>query len=231
MRVAAIITVKRFASAKQRLSGGLGPGTRRALAEAMFFDVLGSVRRCKAFERVMVVTGEPVATEISISYGIEVVEDERDLGQSEAAALGIRRAVSMGAEAVALIPGDCPLLDAQQLDALIARVAANTVAVVPDRHGTGTNGLVLSPPNVIQPAFGEGSRERHERLAAEAGATVIVEEIPSLAIDLDTAEDLTALQEALTAREGTAPRTDGTLRQMRLAGPRPAGAEATERID
>ena len=47
---------------------------------------------------------------------------------------------------------------------------------MPDRHGTGTNALLLTPPDVIAPSFGAGSRERHERLAREAGADVRVAE-------------------------------------------------------
>ena len=43
---------------------------------------------------------------------------------------------------------------------------------MPDRHGTGTNALLLTPPDVIEPSFGDDSRARHERLAQEAGATV-----------------------------------------------------------
>ncbi len=71
------------------------------------------------------------------------------------------------------------------------------VIVVPDRHGTGTNALLLTPPDVIEPSFGEGSRARHERLAEEPGATVRVEEIASFMLDVDTPEDLDALAEAL----------------------------------
>ena len=80
-----------------------------------------------------------------------------------------------GATRVLLVPGDCPALDPAELDELLEDaegVATPDVVVVPDRHGDGTNALLLTPPDAIQPAFGPGSRERHERLAQEAGATV-----------------------------------------------------------
>ena len=41
--------------------------------------------------------------------------------------------------------------------------------IVPDRHGSGTNALLLDPPTVITPAFGPGSFARHAALAAAAG--------------------------------------------------------------
>ncbi len=70
---------------------------------------------------------------------------------------------------------------------------------MPDRHGTGTNALLLSPPNAIAPAFGPGSFERHRRLALAAGLRVIVAGPPSLVLDVDTREDLAALREILGA--------------------------------
>jgi 2-phospho-L-lactate guanylyltransferase (CobY/MobA/RfbA family) len=45
MRTIAILPVKSFGAAKQRLAGRLGAGPRQALAQAMFSDVLASLRR------------------------------------------------------------------------------------------------------------------------------------------------------------------------------------------
>ncbi len=89
-------------------------------------------------------------------------------GHNHAAAVGIAPcAVELGAERVLLVPGDCPLLDPVELDALIDRPApARSVLIVPDRHGSGTNALLISPPVRFLPAFGPGSRARHEQNAA-----------------------------------------------------------------
>jgi 2-phospho-L-lactate guanylyltransferase len=86
------------------------------------------------------------------------------------------------------------------------------VGIVPDRHGTGTNALLLAPPDAISPAFGEGSRERHARLAGAAGLDPALESLESLALDLDTPEDLAALQGVLGTRPERAPRTAAALR-------------------
>ena len=99
---------------------------------------------------------------------------------------------------VLLVPGDCPALDPAQLTALLQSVEpAPSVVLVPDRHGTGTNGLMLHPPTAIEPSFGPGSRERHTALAEEAGASLRVEEMPSLVLDVDTPDDLAAMREVL----------------------------------
>jgi 2-phospho-L-lactate guanylyltransferase len=109
------------------------------------------------------------------------------------------------------LPGDCPLLDPRELDSLLSATGERHVAVVPDRHGTGTNALVLSPPDAIRPAFGEGSRERHVAAAREAGIPFFVEEVDSLALDLDTPADVIALTRELDSRGGRATRTAKAL--------------------
>ena len=68
------------------------------------------------------------------------------------------------------------------------------MTIVPDRHGTGTNALLLAPPDVIAPAFGQGSCARHRAAAEASGARVAVAEVASLALDVDTPDDLDALR-------------------------------------
>jgi 2-phospho-L-lactate/phosphoenolpyruvate guanylyltransferase len=213
VRAVAVLPVKRFADAKQRLSTGLAPGTRRALAEAMLTDVLVALRRTEGLDEVVVVTAEPVAEALALGYGARVVADTREAGQSPAAQIGLD-AVE-GADVVLLVPGDCPALDPVQLTALLRSVEpAPSVVLVPDRHGTGTNGLVLHPPSAIEPSFGPGSRDRHTALAADAGAALRVEEMPSLVLDVDTPDDLAAMREALERSRGGAAHTRGLLRRL-----------------
>jgi 2-phospho-L-lactate guanylyltransferase len=94
------------------------------------------------------------------------------------------------------------------------------VVVVPDRHGSGTNALLLTPPNVIRPAFGPGSRERHEGLAAEAGATCASIDVLTLGLDVDTVDDLAALRTALEDVRGGASHTRGLLARFGRVGGR-----------
>ena len=58
-----------------------------------------------------------------------------------------------------------------------ARHRGRGVVILADRHGTGTNGLLLCPPDAIAPSFGMGSRERHAELAHRAGVPWTVEEL------------------------------------------------------
>jgi 2-phospho-L-lactate guanylyltransferase len=216
-RTIAILPVKRFEAAKARLGDELSGGTRRALTEAMVTDVLMALRRTAAVDEVLIVTSEPAAEAIGRGYGANVLHDDVEEGQSAAALIGIAHALEAGATRVLLVPGDTPALDPAELGALLEQPQiGRSVTVVPDRHGTGTNALLLAPPDVIEPAFGPGSRERHELAATAAGVPCTVEEMPTLALDVDTAEDLAALRTALAERRGGAAHTRGML--SRLAG-------------
>jgi len=213
----AILPVKRFTGAKARLGGDISVGTRRALAESMVTDVLMALRRTDAVDGVFVVTSEPTADAIGRGYGATVLVDDVEEGQSAATLIGIDHALEQGAGRVLLVPGDCPALDPGELGELLEReVVEPSVTIVPDRHGTGTNALVLTPPDVIEPAFGPDSRARHEALAQAAGVPCEVVHVETLAIDVDTADDLEALRVALANRRGGAAHTRGML--SRLAG-------------
>jgi 2-phospho-L-lactate guanylyltransferase len=167
----------------------------------MVAEVVAAIAAAEEVERVLVVSGEAAMVEIACAAGAELVPDHEDRGHSEAALLGIEVALAAGADCVALLPGDCPLLDPGELDASLRNVTPGSVCVIPDRHGSGTNGLLLSPPDAIAPAFGPDSRERHLRSGAEAGWEAKVLEVPSLALDLDDGGDLAELRR----RVGTGP--------------------------
>ena len=223
MRATAVIPVKRFGDAKQRLLSAVDRPQRAALVKAMLTDVLVAVSAASEVERVIVVTGEGRAERIALHHAqrtttpLEVLRDPDDRGHSEAATLGIIRALALGATCTALLPGDCPLLDAAELDAALARVHDGRVAVVPDRHGTGTNALLLCPADAIGPAFGPGSAARHRERGENAGYEVAVEQLDSLALDLDTPDDLEALAAALRDEPERAPATAAAFERVGIA--------------
>lgn len=215
MTTLAVLPVKRFGAAKQRLAPALEPLARRELAAAMVADVLDSLGAVGGLEGVVVVTGEPEAAALARNAGAECVSDPEDAGQSAAASRGVAQALERGAERVLLVPGDCPALDPDEIDGLLAGAPpAPSAVVVPDRHGTGTNGLLLAPPGVIEPGFGPGSRARHVDRVRATGAVVRVQPLGSLAFDVDTADDLAVLGAELGAHRGPAPRTRALLARV-----------------
>jgi 2-phospho-L-lactate guanylyltransferase len=216
MRTAAILPIKSFTAAKQRLSPALGSGSRQALAQAMFSDVLSSLRKVQRLDAIVVVTGDPAAEAAARGGQVAVVHDPLEAGQSAATSVGIRHALALGMERVLLVPGDTPMLDPLEIDALLARGEDDgmQVVIVPDRHGTGTNALMIAPPDAFEPSFGPESLARHLSAAQEAGLTHSVEEVSSLLYDVDTADDLAVLATLLDDRRACAPLTRGALRQL-----------------
>ena len=214
MRTAAILPIKTFDQAKQRLRNGLAPHDRRALVEAMFADALVALGRVADLERIVVVSGDRIAQRIAGGYGATVVEDD-ERGHNAAAARGVESVVEDGIERALLVPGDCPLLAPADIKALLAHpVSERSVLIVPDRHGTGTNALLLTPPDVLTPSFGPDSCRRHLADADAAGVPAEVVELDSLALDIDTSDDLDALQRQLESTHGGAAHTRGMLNQL-----------------
>jgi 2-phospho-L-lactate/phosphoenolpyruvate guanylyltransferase len=215
VRTTAVLPVKSFSHAKQRLGDALGAGEREQLAAAMVGDVLSALSAVDDIDDVVMVTAEPLAVQAAEHAGVAVVDDPDEAGQSAAADRGIDAALVRGADRALLVPGDCPALDPQELVRLLGRAAEPPyVMIVPDRHGSGTNALLLSPPGVVAPSFGAGSFARHAARARAVGATVKVCELPSLGLDVDTPDDLAALRAALDQRPHTATRTRAVLDRL-----------------
>ena len=216
MSLVAVLPVKRFPSAKVRLaSDGLSSAQRLALATGMLSDVLAVLRRCDLVDDIVVVTSEPGAEALARGAGAQVVADDPNEGHSEAAQRGIDWAVADGAFHTLLIAGDVPAVDPREIDSLIESLADDEVVIIPDRHGSGTNALLLTPAGVISPAFGDGSCQRHQQIAEEAGVSARVETSFGIGLDVDTVDDLDALSAALeSADRSVAPFTRSVIGRL-----------------
>jgi 2-phospho-L-lactate guanylyltransferase len=143
----------------------------------------------------VVVTPDDEVASIAQSAGTRVIrQSDRGLnhGLDEARAA----AVDAGATALLVLPADLPGVSPAAIEAVLATLDDQPpplVAIVPDRHGRGTNALLLSPPGVIEFAFGGDSRVAH-RHAADAASTRVVELDGPLSLDIDTPEDLLLVQ-------------------------------------
>src|SRR5882762_6045686 len=88
VRPAAILPVKRFEAAKQRLGETLGSGSRAALAAAMFADVLSALERSQMLHAIVVVSGEREVRDIVEGRDVILIEDTAEKGQSNAPRAG-----------------------------------------------------------------------------------------------------------------------------------------------
>lgn len=196
------------------------------MAQSMFRDVLGALLQTESIDGVAVVTGDPQARDIAEKHGVWTIDDPFDSGHSSAVLLALDQCTGRGFKQALLVPVDCPLIDPAEIDAFIARTGEELdVVILPDRHGTGTNGLLLKPPTAIVPSFGPDSMRIHRTLAEEKGLRYSVEQLDSLQLDIDTGDDLDKLYAELECTHGLAPITRGSVRQLK----RMADADAERR--
>jgi len=192
--VGGVIPVKPLGAALGRLGEALGAGERRVLQAAMLADLLRALAAVAAVERTLVVTADPDAAALAWAGGAEALPDhDPPRGMNAAVRLGTRALVGAGAGAALILVADLPLARAADLDALLdAAPLGRGVALAPSRDGTGTNALLVRPPEALAPRLGPGSLARHLAGASRRALPVAALERPGLALDVDTPEDLAA---------------------------------------
>src|SRR4029079_5043405 len=135
-----------FSKAKQRLGDAIGGSDRELLPAAMGGGVLTARSSVAQLDEVIVVTAEPVAADEAERAGAVVVHDPDEWGQSAAANRGIDAALARDAGRALLVPRDRPALAPDEVARLLEpHDDTPSVVIVPDRHGSGTNALLLTP--------------------------------------------------------------------------------------
>ena len=188
-----VIPVKQFHLAKQRLSTVLSDDERMYLAKMLLHDVLQSITNSPLVSQAVIVSRDPLAAEIAHAFGCDfLAEEQSDL--SLAVTQGANYAKNQGATSFAMVPGDVPLVTAEEITMLLTKPPRlSGIRIVADRHGTGTNGLVVRPISLMPFQFGEGSFHRHTESATELGVSVETLTLPGLSLDIDTPHDLSRL--------------------------------------
>ncbi len=207
---AGLLPVKALDRAKARLAPGFGDAQRREVAKALLDDALALCLSADFLEWWVVSDDEEVSARAS-AVGLRTVAD-RGTGLNDAIRAGTDEALAAGAGSVTVIPCDVPLAYRGDLVDLLDTGATSDVVLVPSGDDGGTNGLFLSPPDLIEPAFGPGSLRRHIALAEKHGYRCSILSLPRLALDIDTAADV----DAFLARAGEfGGRSAEVLRKLR----------------
>ena len=190
-RIWAIVPVKRFAVAKQRLRSVLSQDERARLAEAMLHDVLAALKPLPQLDGIAVVTVEPAAAEIARSFAARVVSDRLESGVNIAVKQGLL-AVRAAKTMVAVIAADLPFATSDDIARALDGLRQHPIVVAPAGVDGGTNLLAMRREGLIEPSFGEGSFARHCDLARAAKLSCRVVHAPGLAQDIDRVGDLVA---------------------------------------
>ena len=197
MTIGAVLPVKDFGHAKQRLAGFLSAVECRLLAEAMAEDVLETLSQVSELSEIIVVTRDERAFELAARHGARVLAEPSNDGQSaavERAAAALGRA---GVESLLQVPGDVPGASADEIAAVLAAHGrasdgAPAVTLVPSYDRRGTNCVLCSPPDALPFAFGHDSFGPHCEAARAQGIAPRIIALPGLGLDIDTPDDLRA---------------------------------------
>jgi 2-phospho-L-lactate guanylyltransferase len=187
----AVVPVKEFARAKQRLAGGLAPEERRALGAAMLEDVLGALAAVTGLAGILVVTVEPMAAGLAARYGACVRSEGARDGHTAAVTGAARFLAGQGRPGMITVPGDVPALTAAEVQAtLAAHRPAPAFTIVPAHDDLGSNAIVCSPPDAVALRFGENSFFPHLDAARRHGIVPTIVRRPGIAMDIDHPADL-----------------------------------------
>ena len=194
MKVSALMPVKGFSNAKQRLNPLLDAADRELFAEVMFRDVLKQVLKARGLAATCVVTGDGKVAEIATSLGAQVIREKAEKGETEAVDFARLELKQLGREAILVIPGDLPLVRSADIEEVLAQIpngaAFPFALLVPSHDRMGTNALLLAPPDIIKLRFGYDSFSYHMSQVSTQGLPVRFIENERIALDIDEPKDL-----------------------------------------
>jgi 2-phospho-L-lactate guanylyltransferase len=190
-RVWAVVPVKETASAKQRLAAVLSAPLRQALAAAMLEDMLAALTAVASLGGIVLVTVDPAARQLAARYGARTIADSADAGHTGAVVAGARHLIAEGRQAMLTLPGDIPLVTADEIARLIAAHGpAPAFTIAPAHDEQGSNAILMSPPDAVPLRFGDNSFFPHLAAARACGIEPCIVHLPGIAFDIDNPQDL-----------------------------------------
>jgi 2-phospho-L-lactate guanylyltransferase len=187
-----LIPVKNLKDAKQRLASVLSQPERTELARAMLQDVTEAVASWVKRPEVAIVSCDSFALSLACKFGFEVIADHRNSGETDAIEIATRVCEARELDTL-VIPGDIPLVQAWELQAIYDAAPEVGTVLVPAGDGRGTNAVLRRPAALFPLRFGNDSFKSHLAAAQATGKPCVVLPLPSIAVDVDDPADLQKL--------------------------------------
>jgi 2-phospho-L-lactate guanylyltransferase len=199
----AVIPVKETTAAKERLGEALPRHLRPGLALAMLEDVLSAVAKTlhngshghgsHGLAGIAVVTLDPDAQALAQRYGARILTDDARGGHTAAVAAAARTLAQEGRAGMLQMPGDIPLVGADEISLLIAmRRASPSFTIAPSHDDFGSNAVLVCPPTAVPLTFGDDSFYPHLRAAQACGIKPLIVRQHGIGLDIDRPEDIRA---------------------------------------
>ena len=191
MTICVVIPVKALTKAKMRMSLILTPVERAGLTLSMLEDMLRSIGKSKVHDTIFVVSRDQKVLREARCFGAKPLKEKGEGGLNSAIRQAKALCISRGYEAVLILLSDIPLITPRDIDTMVKMACGEPVAVIaPSRREDGTNALLQRPPNVFPTKYGKNSFNVHMQMAASKGIPLRIFRSRTLAVDIDTVEDL-----------------------------------------
>ncbi|MCP4423587.1 MAG: 2-phospho-L-lactate guanylyltransferase [Chloroflexi bacterium] len=186
----AIIPVKPLHESKRRLAHILSADERAALIQRFLAHTLTVLNQAKAIDRILAVSGDEWVLDTARNAGADVLVETAVSGLNSAVTQAVKFAEEGGATAVLILPADLPFIQTEDVAIMVTAGANSSRTVIcSDDIGSGTNALLISPPNGFTFHYGANSFQHHLQEAAQHGLVSHIVHAPGLKFDLDTEED------------------------------------------
>jgi 2-phospho-L-lactate guanylyltransferase len=156
-----LVPVKSLANAKQRLASVLDQPTRTELAQAMLFDVLETLATWTNRPEVGIVTSDAFAIELARRFEFQVIPDNANRSETDAIEMATKVCESRNVDSTLVIPGDIPLINANELEQILEAAPVDGSVLVPAADGRGTNAAWRRPAGLFPLRFGNDSFKPH----------------------------------------------------------------------
>ena len=200
----ALLPLKNFAQAKQRLSAVLTPTQRCGLFQSMVQDVLAMLQSHPDIENTLIVSEDPRARLMAYEYGAEFLFEPalKVSGLNPSIQAAVSELSLRGVDDVMIIHGDLPLISSVELSQLVCAHRAqgyHALTIAPDDRRDGSNCLLCTPASSLIYCYGTNSFSKYVEQSCDLGMSLQVIASPGFACDIDTPEDLVTLFERVDA--------------------------------
>lgn len=185
-----VVPVKYLHSAKQRLKDVLSDVERISLIKKLLINNLLVLREQFPDANILVVTPDKSVELIARRFGAKVLLEERQQGLNLAIEAATKWSLEKGFRTQVVISPDIANLDMQELQQLLDQSAKSQLVCICVAKDKGTNALLSTPPNAINYAYGAFSSEKMKTIAEDKGVPCKMMFLPSIALDIDTPDDL-----------------------------------------
>ncbi|OQY35950.1 MAG: 2-phospho-L-lactate guanylyltransferase [Anaerolineaceae bacterium 4572_5.1] len=198
MALWAIVPGEPLRGVKEPFYDVLTDGEYERLNEYLLENTIKTLTEEPKIADVLVCNRDPTALTVARKFGARTLKEDGTPGLNIALERATAVAQTYGICGVLIIPADLPLLTAENIKLLVENVDdPPSVKIVPDRRSQGTNALLIRPAGLFEYQYGENSFEKHCEAARTAGASLEICELPSLALDVDSPEDLALAEKEL----------------------------------